>query len=68
MKNDLIIDQYLKMTGQSRSELMAGANQVGIDHIIDELIPVALEQNKKIVWKDEDLETGQGKYLLEDIS
>ena len=61
------IDKYLELTGQSTQELFAGANQVGMDHVTDVLIPQALKENKKIIWKDTDLETGQGEYLLEDL-
>jgi hypothetical protein len=36
-----------------------------MDYVVDELIPKALEQNKVIVWKDINLESGEGEYLLQ---
>jgi hypothetical protein len=62
------IDEYLKQTKSTVQQLFAGANQVGMDYIIKELIPKAMKENKKLVWKDTNLDTGEGEYLFEDIS
>jgi hypothetical protein len=53
MDNNKIIDEYLKMTGQSRQELYGGAEAFGISYINTELVPKAIKEKKKIVWKDE---------------
>jgi hypothetical protein len=48
-----MIEKYLEMTGQTRQELFAGESCYGYDFIVNELIPQAIKENKKIVWKDE---------------
>jgi hypothetical protein len=65
MDAEQIINKYLDQSGQTYQELMAGVSQTGINYVIDELIPKALDENKKIVWVDEDLESGKGHYLLQ---
>ena len=47
------ISKYLEMTGQSERELYAGEQFFGIEFILQDLVPKALKQKKKIVWKDE---------------
>lgn len=54
MKNNIdLIDEYLKKTGQTRQELFSGIQYFGFDFIINELVPKALSEHKKIIWKDE---------------
>lgn len=62
------IDLYLQKTGQTRQELMAGGQAYGAEYIINELLPKALKENKKIVWKDE-FEKGIGamSFTLQDL-
>ena len=36
------VEEYLKKTGQTIAELCQGANQVGLDYILSELVPMAL--------------------------
>ena len=47
---------------------MSGREFFGTDFIFNELVPKALSENKKIVWKDE-FEKGIGvmSYTLEEI-
>lgn len=52
MNDEQNIKDYLEKTGQSRQELYAGSQAYGVGFIIQELIPRALKENKKIVWKD----------------
>jgi hypothetical protein len=47
------IDDYLKMTGQTEQYLFGGEFAFGHEFIVMELIPKALEQHKKIIWRDE---------------
>lgn len=49
------------------AELCQGANQVGLDYILSELVPMALEKNKKIEWVPGDEELGTGHYELKDL-
>lgn len=44
------LETYLEKSGQDFSDLMEGAATYGPEYIEKELIPKALEQNKKIVW------------------
>lgn len=60
------IDQYLKMTGQTMQELLAGSEAFGITKI-DELVKQCLAENKKIIWKDVPGTIGQMTYSLEDL-
>jgi 3-dehydroquinate synthetase len=53
MENNKIIAEYLKMTGQTKQELYSGAQAFGMAYINTELIPKAIKEKKKIVWKDE---------------
>ncbi|WP_165813883.1 hypothetical protein [Terrimonas sp.] len=46
------------------ADLCQGANQVGLDHILNELVPKALDGGKKIVWVVEDEGFGTGHYEL----
>ena len=61
------VEEYLKKTGQTMAELCQGANQVGLDYILSELVPMALEKNKKIEWVPGDEELGTGHYELKDL-
>ena len=61
------VEEYLQKTGQSMTELCQGASQVGLDHILSELVPEALEKNKKIVWVPENEQLGSGHYELKDV-
>lgn len=61
------VDEYLKRTGQTIAELCEGANQVGPYHIFNELVPEALEKNKKIVWIVKDAALATGHYELVDM-
>jgi hypothetical protein len=47
------LDKYLALTGQTDKELFAGAEFFGIPFIMETLVPQALKENKKIVYKDE---------------
>lgn len=49
------VEKYLKKTGQTKQELFAGEFSYGFHFIVDELIPKAIKENKKIVWKTEDV-------------
>lgn len=64
------IDRYIKLTGQTEQDVMGGAATYGPNFIIDELIPKAIAEKKKIVWVP-DLKDGQDlgfvKYELQDI-
>jgi hypothetical protein len=65
-----MVKSYCDKTGQSDQELFAGAEFFGIDFIYNELLPKALKENKKIIWKDLDPYTegiGAMSYSLEDI-
>jgi hypothetical protein len=63
-----IIEEYLEMSGQSYEELMAGAKIVGLSFIATKLVPQALHEQKKIVWRALD---GKGRksdaYTLEPV-
>lgn len=64
------VDKYLEATGQTFQELLSGAATYGAPFIIDELVPKALEQKKKIIWNTrltngEDL--GMVDYELQDL-
>lgn len=61
------LDQYFERTGQSWEEVFAGVSQVGMDYVINKLIPMALEQNKTIIWIIDDPELGTGEYVLRDL-
>lgn len=43
------VEKYLEQTGQTMENLCQGANQVGLDYILNELVPQAIEENKKAV-------------------
>jgi putative ribosome biogenesis GTPase RsgA len=60
------IDKYLKETGQTDQQLFAGASQVGLSYIINDLIPKALAEKKIITWVDKDITLGTGEYQLKD--
>ena len=63
-----LVISYTEKTGQSRQELLAGSQFFGADFIYNELLPKALKENKKIVWKDEPSKgLGVMSYSLEDI-
>lgn len=64
-KTDL--DLYLDKTGQTFQYIMEGARAYGLPFIVGELIPQALKEEKKIVWKDDDSELGLVSYTLEDL-
>ena len=51
--NAEIINEYSIKTGQSFQDLFGGGFSYGWDFIINELIPRALKENKKIIWKDD---------------
>lgn len=53
MATDTEIEKYLKMSGQTKQELFGGAQAFGMEFIYNELVPKALKENKKIVWRDE---------------
>jgi len=59
---------YLAKTGQTKQELMAGSQYYGATYILSRILPRALEENKKIVWKD-DYAHGIGamSFALEDL-
>lgn len=62
------IDKYLKNTGQTHQELLAGGEFFGVHYIYNELLPKALKENKKIVWKDEPSKgLGAMSFTLEDL-
>lgn len=65
-KND--ITSYLELTGQTKQELFAGSSAFGMSYILNDLVPKALKEQKKIVWKDEP-EKGIGamSFTLEDL-
>lgn len=67
MANENLIKEYLSKTGQSRQELFAGGEYFGIHFIVSELIPKALKENKKIVWKDTKEGIGTMSYSFEDL-
>ncbi len=60
------LTEYLEMTGRTMQELFGGFMMVG-PQFLEELIQEALKENKKVVWIDENLETGQGHYELYDM-
>lgn len=62
------LEKYLEKTGQTMGELCQGANQVGLDHILNELVPKALHERKKIFWVAENEELGTGHYDLIEIN
>lgn len=49
---DLLTD-YLKKSNQTKEYLLSGSQFFGIDFIYNELLPQAIKENKKIVWKNE---------------
>jgi hypothetical protein len=63
-----IIEEYLEMSGQTFEELMAGEKAYGMHFIAMKLVPKAVSEKKKIVWK---AGPGTGKasmtYTLEAI-
>jgi hypothetical protein len=64
------IEQYLQLTGQSHRELLAGAATYGPGYILDELVPKALAEKKKIVWVNDLIEgedVGMVHWELRDI-
>ena len=58
------LTKYLAMTGQTMTEVMQGASNYGMTFIVEELIPRALKEKKKIVWKTK-LVKGQDVGLTE---
>ena len=58
------LTKYLAMTGQTWTEVMQGASNYGMTFILEELIPRALKEKKKIVWKTK-LVDGQDLGLTE---
>ena len=50
-KNYSVIDEYMKMTGQTVQEVLAGVECYGHDSLY-KLLKKCLDENKKIVWKD----------------
>lgn len=63
-----LVNEYIEKTGQTKQELLAGGEAYGYTFIFNELLPQALKENKKIVWKTEP-EKGIGamSYTLQDI-
>jgi len=48
-----MLEKYLKMSKQTEQELFAGLMSYDYDFIINELVPRALKENKKIVWNSD---------------
>ena len=63
------VEKYIELTGQSQQELFGGSIAVGMTFIINELVPKALKEKKKIVWHYGDPFNGIGSlsYSFEDI-
>jgi len=61
------ISLYMEMTGQSTPYIFSGASQYGISFILDNLIPKALEEKKKIVWEITNEELDLMTYKFQDI-
>ena len=64
------IKKYEELTGDSFSDLMQGSSTFGPDFILNELLPQALKENKKIVWIPELIEgedLGIVTYTLKNI-
>jgi hypothetical protein len=64
-END-IIDEYLKLTGQTFQELMSGAHAFGTSFVTN-LAKQAIEENKKIIWEDEPGKIDAMSFTLEDL-
>lgn len=64
---ETLVDRYHKMTGQTPQELFAGGSQYGPAFILNELVPKAVKERKKIVWVTIDEEIGLVDYRFEDI-
>lgn len=64
------VDKYLEITGQTFQEIMGGAATFGPTFILDELIPKAITEKKKIIWIPDLIDgqdLGRVKYELQDI-
>jgi hypothetical protein len=57
-------EKYLKMTGQDFKYLMSGSRQYGDNFITEELVTLAISENKKIVW-NQHLVDGEDIGLLD---
>jgi hypothetical protein len=64
---DNIINEYCNKTGQTRQYLFSGGFSYGWTFIIDELVPKALKENKKIVWKVDYTAFDKMSYSLQKI-
>jgi hypothetical protein len=64
------LDLYLRTRNQTEADLYGGASTFGFDFIEKELVPKAIEENKKIIWIDEVIDgeyTGNVTYALQDF-
>ncbi len=58
---------YLTRTGQTYQDVMGGAVAYGEEYIIEQLIPKALKDNKKIVWKEDTDNIDEVLFSFEEI-
>ena len=64
------VEKYLSLTGQTEQELFQGAMTFGMPFILEELVPKALKENKKIVWSSKLIDgqdLGVAEYSLQDL-
>ncbi len=62
-----LLETYMKKTGQDRQYIYSGAQAFGSVFINQELLPKAVKENKKIVWKTDFTAIDKVDYSLEDI-
>ncbi len=67
MEFEKLLKIYMEKTGQSRQYIYSGEQAFGAVFINQELLPKAIKENKKIVWKDDFLIIDKMDYSLEDI-
>lgn len=64
------VEKYLEITGQSLRDLYEGSSTYGPNFIEDELVPQALQENKRIVWIPDLVDgedVGRVHYELQDL-
>ncbi len=67
MEFDKLLKIYMEKTGQSKQYIYSGEQSFGAVFINQELIPKAVKENKKIVWKTDFTAIDKIDYSLEDI-
>ncbi len=67
MEFNKLLETYMSKTGQSRQYIYSGEQAFGAVFMNQELLPKAVKENKKIIWKDDFTAIDKMSYSLEDI-